>query len=541
VETLHHIHISKYLNSSPRKNLFSLLEILLPVRFYFKEQVEIEPAGKIILEDMVNLDEVVNSKDISSLSAPLQGSHVNHDQKVQIEVKFADNLDIPIPFRGRKLITNVKGIGSFLSLRKNEKILAECQQGPIWSLTDEGGVKHFRSCLPFPQISAYKNFSDVFNGERFLEMIPLIHFLHEVSGNTIYKNPPLRAAYIIDDPNLHWPKYGYVDYNKIALHAKRENYHVCFATIPLDTWFTHAATADLFRRNSQWLSLVVHGNNHAKAELARKYSRSARTALLKQAIQRMKLLEDKTNLRFCRVIVPPHGACSEDMLTEIKRCGFESVCISSGSLRAYNREKSWTKTLGFFPSEVIEGVPVLPRSGLTGSVENKLLIASYLGQPMILRGHHYDLKDGVEVLDGIAKFINGMGNVLWLNMTNLSRLNYLWRMEGGTYRVKPLGRKIVIQLPGETTKVMIEGFSTTDEGVWRTYSADGFYSKIKTGEQFRLPDSVSRKIFIERAELQELDLAIVKPNATSAWLILRRLLTEARDRLSCLSIYKKPC
>lgn len=112
--------------------------------------------------------------------------------------------------------TKLAGDWPLLSLRENEKVLATIQQKPIWIMSATGVAKHFRSALPLPRISADQNFSDVFNGERFLEILPFLYFLRQICESRVYQNPPLRAAYIIDDPNLHWPRYGFADYREIA-------------------------------------------------------------------------------------------------------------------------------------------------------------------------------------------------------------------------------------------------------------------------------------------------------------------------------------
>src|SRR5690348_10932331 len=87
--------------------------------------------------------------------------------------------------------------------------------------------------------------------------------------------------------NLAWQRYGYVDFKQIAANAAEENYHVSFATIPLDSWFTHMRTAELFRTSSKYLSLAIHGNNHTRKELARNYTKPERLCLLNQAIRRI--------------------------------------------------------------------------------------------------------------------------------------------------------------------------------------------------------------------------------------------------------------
>src|SRR5208283_5127567 len=116
---------------------------------------------------------------------------------------------------------------------------------------------------------------------RFLEMLPLLQWLREICAGASPVGPPLRACFIFDDPNLHWPRYGFVDYRQLAAQAEKENYHVSFATIPVDAWFTHSGTAGIFREHRSRLSLLIHGNNHTKRELARPYTEPERFFLLK--------------------------------------------------------------------------------------------------------------------------------------------------------------------------------------------------------------------------------------------------------------------
>ena len=58
---------------------------------------------------------------------------------------------------------------------------------------------------------------------------------------------------MLDDPNLHWPTYGFLDYAALVGSAKKHNYHVAIATIPLDGWFVHSAVGQLFRENTAHL------------------------------------------------------------------------------------------------------------------------------------------------------------------------------------------------------------------------------------------------------------------------------------------------
>jgi hypothetical protein len=156
-------------------------------------------------------------------------------------------------------------------------------------------------------------------------------------------------------------------------------------------------------------------------------------------------LERKAGLRVDRVMVPPHGACSAEMLAALPRCGFEAACVSSGSLRAHNRERPWARTLGYLPSDTIEDCSVLPRWALTPGAENALLVAAYLGQAIVLRGHHRDLRHGLEVLDEAAAAINRLGEVRWSGLAQIARGNYRWRLEGTTLRVQAFGSVLDVE------------------------------------------------------------------------------------------------
>jgi len=516
----------------PHEELFRTMQRLIPVRFVAGFGAKGEWGGEIRFANRSSADLAAATETICSFSVPPVDDAADARRDRRIDVVFADDAEVPLPFRGRTVATRVTACEPLLALGADESVLATCQQGPVWSMRRAGRVKHFRSGLPLPSFTPTDNFNDVFNGEHFLELLPLLHFLREIGEHRAYQHAPLRAAYIIDDPNLHWPRYGFVDYARIALHAQRENYHVCFATIPIDSWFTHAGTARLFRQNSRWLSLSVHGNNHAKNELARAYTQSDREALFRQAIHRIESLERKAGLHVCRVMVPPHGACSSQMLGDLPKFGFEAACVSPGSLNAHNQGEAWTRTLGYFPAEVINGCAVLPRSGLRGSVENTLLVAAYLGRPMILMGHHGDFRNGMEAFDGLAGFIHGLGRVSWTNLTELSRANYLWRADGSTVDVRPFGGTIAIPLRTGTTDVCIDPPDAEDGDVWQVRSGDSILGTAAPGDRVPVAAGPERRIVLKRI-LRATDIPPkgARLRRVGARLVLRRLLTETRDRM----------
>jgi hypothetical protein len=448
-----------------------------------------------------------------------------------LKVEFSDHMAVPFPFRRRRLASRVARVPQPLQLHPGEQTLAQTRDGPVWTVSETSGGLSFRSAFAIADMDGTASFSQVFCADRFIENLPLIEFVRRTGGERTPQTPPLRATFMFDDPNLHRPTYGHIDFAAIAEHARRFNHHVAFATIPLDSWYAHRATAELFHRHRDRLSLLVHGNNHLKHEMARDQPDEQRVRMLNQALARITRLERTTALDVCRSMVPPHGACSAAMLAWLPQCGFDGACISAGSLIAHNPGQAWTRELGFLPAERVEGCPVLPRAALTGNAENAALINAYLGQPIILRGHHNDVKDGLERLEQLASLINGLGDVTWANLSQLSRMSYRFQMRGALCRVTPLAARIRFDMPNKARQWLIEPSNE--------HAADSDY-KLQWGSQRSLA-SVGQTLDVGWPALGPIDVqrrldrrAINPPPSAPLNLgsVIRRILTESRDRLA---------
>jgi len=508
--------------------IFAALEEVFGIQFCFTKAEAGESQADILVADRSGEKEGIQ---LAGSSLEMGASMPSSSQRdlTQLDVSFSGDPDVPFPFRSRSLRTKATRIPRSLVPKPGEKILATTNNLPVWLCSAEGTVKRYRSALPVPSLSPGESLCQVFNGERFLELLPLIQWLRELRPVGGSEGPPLRASFIFDDPNLHWPRYGFVDYRQVAAHASRHNYHAGFATIPLDAWFTHKPTAGLFRNNSDRLSLLVHGNNHIKEELAQPYTEGERVFLLQQALQRIEHLERVSGCNVCRVMVPPHGACSEDMLAEMPRTGFESACISHGSLKAHNRGAAWTPNLGILQSETIRACPVLPRWGMNGDLFNTILVAAYCRQAIIIRGHHQDLKGGIEKLDKIAGFINALGTVAWGDMTKVARQNYERVMDRSNYRIRPLGWKLEVQLPEAAQSMTIESPACTAWDRWILRSSRGVAVEARVGEAVSVVDTADRHWSIE-ALTQSVEQERPRKGVPLV-AVARRLLTESRDRL----------
>lgn len=507
------VHPARHASSAA---LLGLVESLWPVRF----TPGAVPCGSALCTSPVASAEPALLLDLPSIeqAAPAQST----------AIRFADDAAVPWPYRNR--IVNAKlRLAANAASSPNEAVLASTLDGqPVWTLERNGHQRRHRWALPLPALAPDGDVHAAAAGERFLQVLALFQFAREAAGTLGEALPPPRAAFMVDDPNLHWPTYGFADYRAIAERAQREDYHVAFATIPLDAWYTHPGSAALFRTHRRRLSLLIHGNDHGRNELAQSRSDAERAALLRRALERIGRLEARSGLEVGRIMVPPHGACSEAMLACLAAQGFEAACLSAGSLRAHNADRAWTRTVGFAPSETVAGCSVLPRWALSQAREDVLLAAAYLGQPLILRAHHQDLERGLEVFDVAARFIHGLGAVRWSDVTTISRANYRWRVHEGAFHVRPLAPRVLIEVPPDCERVVVAPAPCAREVL------DGA-GRRHAGAADQAIDIAARP-----GDLLDLKPQAVAPepparplpvHRTDARLILRRLLTEARDRL----------
>lgn len=417
---------------------------------------------------------------------------------------------------------------------ENMTVLASKAGATIWALQEAGANYHHFAALPIPELNDGEPLFQYFHGKQFLQLLPLFLFLRALTNDKSWEPPPLQACFMFDDPNLHWPTYGFIDFAKVLQDAILNNYHVSFATIPLDTWFVHMPTAALFKQHSERLSLLIHGNDHITEELARAYSEEERIQILLQALRRIGAFERRSGIEVSRVMAPPHGACSESALREMAHMGFEAAGISKGSLRCYNKQAPWLRTLGMMPSDIIGGLPVFPRFPFSGSCYNSILLAALLHQPIIPMGHHHDIAEGLKLFADLSGFVNSLGNVFWADMKLIARSHYARKFDGRILRIRMLTRRIEVCVPEGVNQVLVDRSwlkgRDTETVVWKTVGENSEWRPHHPNESF--PVLPCQKIEIV-AELPASTLNDAKNFRNfHLWPVVRRQLTEARDRLT---------
>ncbi len=373
---------------------------------------------------------------------------------VAATVRFNAGNITPMPFRGRSVLA--KGVRPVAPLELNGAVVATADRCPVWITSTAGGLRHDVCWVPLPWVQKGDCVFEHLNGQRFMNLLPLLEWLRSVSGWQKWQQPPLSACFMFDDPNLHSQRYGFVRFAQLAAEGRSGHYHASFATVPFDGYYVNGAAARIFRDNHQTLSFLIHGNNHTYRELAGCQPLQDQSALMRQAVLRTGRLERKSGVAVARIMAPPHGVCSASMMAAMLAAGLEAVCVSHGSVQTGNPGADWTVSLGTLPATVVAGFPVIPRFGLEPNLENNILLAVYLNQPIIPTSHHWDLADGTEILSAAARFINSLGHVHWGNMTSIARNNYRCLVRGQVMRIHTFSRITTIRIPEGVTELQVE-------------------------------------------------------------------------------------
>lgn len=446
-------------------------------------------------------------------------------------VRFGHDSHIDPLLRRRSLYETTAPARPAVSPEPGDAVLAATTDGAVWLRRERGsGTLHVGASAP-EELAPHEPLRERLRDGTFLSLLPLVHFLRDVTADIGWNPPSLRASFIIDDPNLHSPSYGYVRFVDLAREAEECGYHVAMATIPLDAWFVHGETARLFRDKRAQLSLLIHGNNHTRHELARERPRHAIYGDLAQALSRIAALEKKSRLAIPRIIVPPHGRCSEEVMRAMTSFRFEAMCAdwpywwlaspSQGALR------------GWEPADFLAGnCPVLPRDTFVQPSDD-LVFRALLHQPLLVAGHHEDLSQGLERLTSVAERINLLGDVDWISPGAIARSNFAWRRVGSRLHVRLYSRKVRVDIPHDIEELVVEMPQSDANSVGEAVVYRSPDKGVRLGE-IDQPVDVSRSpaVDLELVSLESLYVSAMPVHSRSpVWPIIRRLLTEGRDRI----------
>ena len=271
-------------------------------------------------------------------------------------VALADDSALERPLRGRRIQEGARA-AALPPVPAVGTELARLGHDTVWWQVGDDTPALGVSAFPLPELATGGTLRDHLRARCFMGLLPLVHFIRRLAGPR-WSEPRLRASFVIDDPNLHWPSYGFLDYRELADQAGRHGYHVGFATVPLDGWLVNRRAVSVLAENPKALSLVMHGNDHAAHELGRLDTDTRAASAIAQALRRVASLERRCGLSVERVMVPPYEDCSQAALRAMFRLGIEAACVSRPH-PWYVGPPSTSALAGWHPAELVAGgIPV---------------------------------------------------------------------------------------------------------------------------------------------------------------------------------------
>jgi hypothetical protein len=451
-------------------------------------------------------------------------------------VVLADEPGLARPLRGRAIPES--GIAGEPLTLADGRVLARVEGRPVWAQIGDAAAALGVSAYPLAELRDGEPLREHLRAGRFMCLLPLVHFLEQVLGENGWRPPPLRASFVIDDPNLHWPSYGFLNYRELAAHARRHGYHVGLATVPLDGWLVDPRAASLVAKNRSVLSLLMHGNDHVAHELGRPSTDAEAGPPIAQALRRTAALERRHGVAVERVMVPPHETCSEAALRAMFRLGIEAACHTRPNPWLGDAEPAATVLAGWLPAELVAGgLPVLPRYPL-GAPREDLALRALLGQPLILYGHHGDFAQGLDILAQAASDIDRLGDVQWGPVGWIARGSYGTRRVGETLLVRMHARRIAVEVPAGVRALRLLVGEPFGGAAGHRLSHSGGSMDIV----FEAGLGASELLLVEAPTQIDLTLTADRPltpaevpsPGVGLWPLIRRALVEGRDRVQAL-------
>jgi hypothetical protein len=445
-------------------------------------------------------------------------------------VAFGPGAMLDRHLRGRTLTDESLGLPTPPAVPAGAEALAEAPAGPLWT---RRGLLDVAAVAPL-ELEPGEQLRMRLRGGRFLALLPLIELLRGLADEG-WEPPPPRATFLLDDPNLHWPSYGFVDLRELAEHGERHGYHLALAMVPLDGWFAHPRAAALLRERAS-LSLLVHGNDHLARELGRADGEAL--AMAAQAERRIAAFERRTGVPVARVMAPPHEACSAAIVDALRRTGFEAITMTRPFPWLSGPADPWLagapasgRLAGWHPADLTaSGLPVMLRHPLDGSGHSpdEVVLRAYLNQPLVLYGHQEDLREGLDRLAVRAAEVNRLGKVRWASLDVLAATNIERRQDGERLHVRPYGRRAQVEVPATASTLVVERppGSHADDTV-RTAAGE-----VAFGEPFAVAPGATVELTLVAADA--VSPAAVPAPPRRAWPVARRIAAEARDRTAPL-------
>ena len=199
-----------------RPRLFAALEAALPVRFEARAPGELRGLDALL---------VLGPADDSSLPAGLPSLSLAVAERQAageaVSSMLAETALLDERLRGASLPDDRLGaaLGEAIETTDDESatVLATSSGTPTWTRTGEAEHALLIPAELEPREALRERLCD----RRSAALLSLLHFLRERTEEIRWQPPVARACLLFDDPNLHWPSYGFVKLAELSRARSR--------------------------------------------------------------------------------------------------------------------------------------------------------------------------------------------------------------------------------------------------------------------------------------------------------------------------------
>jgi hypothetical protein len=521
-----------------RKKLFSALSDFFNVMFIPIDDIKASPLEIILFnatDDIVNLAIALHRR---CLAYGL-GKHVNGCQE-KVVISFSDNDQLDSRLRNKQLVEELISGATLPSIdvTAGDQIFASCFLGPIWTVA-RGPAWSIEKCAISPTDLAPKEaLWHRLRNWTFIALLPMLHFIRQVLGQNNWNYPSVKACLIIDDPNLHSTRYGYIDFANIADHARKYDYHVNIAMVPFDTFFNNTKAIDIFKKNKEHLSLSIHGVTHLKKEMLEGIPQNLTTNYILNGMRKIKAFEKATGLTVSKLMVPPHEAVARRVINPLLYCGFEALTIS-GKPYGYTTAIPENSTgAGFGPATLVDdGLPVILRDPIVRlkpeikkMVTQNLILKAFLSQPLLFSAHHGNFKNGLDPIEQIVDFLTNIGNVTWCAPQEIMNSNYFWKLRDNELWIRPYSAKLKGRFSGNIKQILLD--------CSQSYVPTELYA-IDIHPNRKNTDQLSIEIINKNLNLHAGNSSYIPFLPICAYGYMRRIFCELRDRTQSIIFHSR--
>lgn len=336
-----------------------------------------------------------------------------------------------------------------LKTETTENIIT-CLDGPVFAKLLLHDVPIYFSTAGVINIDSDLAARDFDIRDHFLPATPAVMYIKWAFADTCFQPAENSACLVIDDPPLK-PRYGFVDFQYLNDLMWRHHFTCNLAFIPWNWRRSDSRAVRLFKKNSDRLSLSVHGCDHTRGEFGIQNGEQLRWKVL-CASQRMKRHDFRTGLRHDPVMVFPQGIFSRTAMQALKESEFIGV-VNSEVISA-DPDPCPIKISDFWSIGLMnyDNFPIFTRRDPWQGLEN-FAFDILLGKPCIAVVHHNDCHDDCR---HVLEFIDGLNrlnaSLQWRDLGTLVRRSFRQRrLSPNAVEIEMFGKEALLENPAEET------------------------------------------------------------------------------------------